>query len=168
MCSSDLRDYWSQPAWVARDAAALRTLVPLARRLAAAGWRVEGTASAEGEGLDVESFGPGDLRIATVRNGGRASREVELAWREVGGPVHVVQPLTAACEYLEPREGVVRSRLHLGPGEVAVLDLVPAAAVEAELAFLDGWNPAAGEGEAAAANLRALRKIGRASCRERV
>ncbi|MBM4153444.1 MAG: hypothetical protein FJ221_00225 [Lentisphaerae bacterium] len=152
------RDYWSQPAWVARDAVALRTLVPLARRLAAAGWRVEGTASAAGEGIDVESFGSGELRMATVRNGGRASREVELAWSEVGGPVYVVQPLTAACDYLEPREGAIRSSLHLGPGEVAVLDLVPAPAVEAELGFLDGWNPSAGEGEAAAANLRALRR----------
>jgi hypothetical protein len=152
------RAYWSQAAWGARDSAALRTLVPLARRLAAAGWRVEGTAFTESGGIDVESFGSGDLRIATVRNGGRASREIDLAWREAGVPVHVVQPLTAACEYLEPADGVVRSRLHLGPGEVAVLDLVPASAVDAELAFLDGWNATAGEGEAAAANLRALRK----------
>ncbi len=152
------REYWSQPAWASRDAAGLRTLVPLARRLAAAGWRVEGTAFTESDGIEVESFGSDDLRIATVRNGGRASREVDVAWRETGVPVHVVQPLTAACEYLEPVDGVVRSRLRLAPGEVTVLDLVPASAVDAELAYLDGWNSAAGEGEAAAANLRALRK----------
>ncbi len=152
------RSYWAQPAWVARDAAALRTYVPLARRLAAAGWRADGAAFAEAEGIDVESFGTGDLRIAAVRNSGAASREIDVVWRDAGVPVHVVQPLTGACDYLEPAGGVIRSRLRLAPGEVAVLDLVPAQAVEAELSFLDGWNAAAGEGEAAAANLRALHK----------
>ncbi len=150
------RPYWSVPDWFRRDAAALREWVPLAVRLAEAGWNIEASAVADDPAVDVETFGSGKLRHVAVRNRGRAAREVVLTLSGAGEGAVVVDLRDAMVWPGIVTGAVARWTVRLGAGEVRVFDVVESDERERAMTWLETWGDPRGVGLAAVGNLRAI------------
>jgi hypothetical protein len=89
------RSYWDQPALLERDRALFRTYVPLAGRLAAAGWNPVPHVRPGDPSLRVERFGPdsGGRTYWTLHNPGPAPLRTRLAWPDSLLPKRVVEAI---------------------------------------------------------------------------
>ena len=140
-----------------------RTWVPLAARLASAGWRPMGLARPAPEmapALQIENFGPSADGIAHValRNAGAEPAAARLAIAGAGdAPLLLLNPFDGRCETVVGGGGDRAADVRVEGGRVDAWDLVPASALDAELAFLDGWRSGHGEAGAGARNVRAVR-----------
>jgi len=154
---ADGRPYWSVPEWYRRDTAALREWVPLAARLATAGWHLVPIATADDPTVLVETFGgEGGIWHVTAWNRGRAARSIVL---ELNGPANdaaVMDLRDAAVRAEVSTNGAVRWSVRLDADEVRVFDVVEPSSRDLEWRWLERWGDPAGVGLAAAANARAM------------
>lgn len=151
------RPYWSVPDWARRDAPALREWIPLAVRLAAAGWHIEPSATADDTAVAVETFGGnGGLRHVTVWNRGRAARDIVVTLADAAAETVVVDLRDAMVMPRVATGRVARWTVRLGAGEVRVFDVVEAEARERAIAWLETWGDPRGAGLAAVGNFRAI------------
>ncbi len=149
----------SNPAWIRRDQALINTCMPLAGRLADAGWEPEGFASVTPDHVRMEHFGATQaVRHITIRNEDEWIVDAQVRLLDGSKDLVVFNPLNGECAVVE--EGFP---IRLLPGEIQVLDLFAASDIEQELSFLGEWPGGSGEGAAgqrSLASLKAERAIG--------
>lgn len=146
--------YWSRAAWFERDRPLFRTYWPWIRRLAEAGWRVEGPARADAPGWRIEHFGNEPILFLTLRRepDGPPMNTIRVPLR-AGGVV--LDPLSGSCAALAPEQDVAAIAVRLAPGESGLRVVTPWTDIGELASFLKGWVSGEGESVAAAMNLRA-------------
>jgi hypothetical protein len=148
--------YWQDAKVFERDRPLFRTFVPLARRVADAGWQpVREARLADPAGLRLEQFGrPSDgLWHLTFQNLTEEPRATQLVLPAGLGRVAWLYPLTGLGGWTKEGESVpVKLEAHA----TLLLDLVTPARTENERAFLRGWRSGGDEAAAALGSLESL------------
>ena len=151
------RSYWENPSWYDRDRALFKTYVPLIQRLAAGGWQAVGGVKASSTNIWVECFEdqvPG-IRHLTLRNTTATPEQAICRMQPRPEPLLVINPLVADCVALE--SNATQFPVSLAACAIETRDLVPASALNAELAFIRAWNVGARESAACVKVLESVR-----------
>ena len=150
--------YWQDAKLMERDRPLFRTYVPLARRVADAGWQpVREAQLTDAAGLRLEQFGraSGGLWHVTLQNQTETRRLTELVMPGGVDRVAWLDPLTGAGGWADAG---ARVPLTVEPQGLLVLDLVTTEKFAEERAFLSGWRSGADEAAVALRSLESLQR----------
>ncbi len=143
--------YWENPEWYERDRPFFRRYMPWIQRLAAVGWRPQGSAVVSDEEIQVEHFyGDRDpVQFVTVRNSSQTPISTYLEVPLSGEDAQWVwmNPLDGEAGWIfTDASGMGTVPVSLEPDQVRLLALMPSGEIASEIVFLKDW--ADGKGDA--------------------